>query len=163
MQFEEIQPHRHVAPWLHLLALERGDAKYDQRDSRGALPHYQKAIDICERTACTSTREYADALAGTDSMVCYAMKANDNQAVLSLLRKLGAGADTVSEGEIRRALAAGFDPKKIVYSGVGKSAEEMDYAMAQGVRIFNCESESELVLLDAEGPAGVVELAELVK
>ena len=92
-------------------------------------------------------REYADALAGTDSMVCYAMKANDNQAVLSLLRKLGAGADTVSEGEIRRALAAGFDPKKIVYSGVGKSAEEMAFALSSGIGEFNVESDHEVDLL----------------
>ncbi|MBM3545935.1 MAG: diaminopimelate decarboxylase [Alphaproteobacteria bacterium] len=92
-------------------------------------------------------REYADALAGTDAMVCYAMKANDNQAVLSLLKKLGAGADTVSEGEIRRALAAGFDPKKIVYSGVGKSADEMAFALSAGIGEFNVESDHEVELL----------------
>jgi diaminopimelate decarboxylase len=92
-------------------------------------------------------REYADALAGTDAMVCYAMKANDNQAILSLLRKLGAGADTVSEGEIRRALAAGFDPKKIVYSGVGKSADEMGFALSVGIGEFNVESDHEVDLL----------------
>ena len=77
-------------------------------------------------------REYDEALAGTGSTVCYAMKANDNQAILSLLQKLGAGADTVSEGEIRRALAAGFDPKKIVYSGVGKKASELAAALKAG-------------------------------
>jgi diaminopimelate decarboxylase len=92
-------------------------------------------------------REYADALAGADAMVCYAMKANDNQAILSLLRKLGAGADTVSEGEIRRALAAGFDPKKIVYSGVGKSADEMAFALSVGIGEFNVESDHEVELL----------------
>lgn len=94
-----------------------------------------------------SFREYADALAGTDALVCYAMKANDNQAVLSLLQKLGAGADTVSEGEIRRALAAGFDPKKIVFSGVGKSAEEMAFALSAGIGEFNVESDHEVDLL----------------
>jgi diaminopimelate decarboxylase len=88
-------------------------------------------------------REYADALAGTDGLVYYAMKANDNQAILTLLRKLGAGADTVSEGEIRRALAAGFDPRKIVFSGVGKSTEEMAFALSAGIGEFNVESDHE--------------------
>jgi diaminopimelate decarboxylase len=92
-------------------------------------------------------REYREALNGADATICYALKANDNQAIVSLLAKLGAGADTVSEGEIRRALAAGVDPKKIVFSGIGKSAEEMSFALSAGIGQFNLESEPEVDLL----------------
>ncbi|RUY14246.1 diaminopimelate decarboxylase, partial [Mesorhizobium sp. M7A.F.Ca.CA.004.12.1.1] len=82
----------------------------------------------CYSTA-TLTRHYrvfAQSFAGLDALVCYAMKANSNQAVLRTLAKLGAGADVVSEGELRRALAAGIPAGKILFSGVGKTAREMD-------------------------------------
>ena len=92
-------------------------------------------------------RVFTEALKGLDATVCYAMKANDNQAILRLLSKLGAGVDTVSEGEVRRALAAGFDPEKIVFSGIGKSAEEMSFALSAGIGEFNVESEPEVDLL----------------
>ena len=84
-----------------------------------------------------------------DSLVCYALKANSNQAVLRVLAKLGAGADVVSEGEMRRALAAGFPADKILFSGVGKTAREMDFALDAGILCFNVESEPELELLSA--------------
>lgn len=105
----------------------------------------------CYSTA-TLTRHYnvfAKAFADMDSLVCYALKANSNQAVLRVLAKLGAGADTVSEGEMRRALAAGIPAKKIVFSGVGKTAREMDFALDAGILCFNVESEPELELLSA--------------
>ncbi len=98
-------------------------------------------------SAATLTRHYrvfADAFADLDALVCYAMKANSNQAVLTLLGKLGAGADVVSGGELRRALAAGIAPEKIMFSGVGKTAEEMDFALSAGIHCFNVESEPEL-------------------
>ena len=103
----------------------------------------------CYSTA-TLKRHYtvfSDAFAGFDTMVCYAMKANSNQAVLKTLAGLGAGADVVSEGELRRALAAGIPPERIMFSGVGKSAGEMDHALAAGIHCFNVESEPELELL----------------
>ena len=84
---------------------------------------------------------------GAKNKVFYAMKANSNQAVLKTLARLGAGADTVSEGEVRRALAAGIPADKIVFSGVGKSAEELAYAVDAGIYQVNVESESELDLL----------------
>jgi diaminopimelate decarboxylase len=105
----------------------------------------------CYSTA-TLTRHYnvfAKAFAGMDSLVCYALKANSNQAVLRVLAKLGAGADVVSEGEMRRALAAGFPANKILFSGVGKTAREMDFALDAGILCFNVESEPELELLSA--------------
>ena len=92
-------------------------------------------------------RQYREALNGAEATICYALKANDNQAIVRLLAKLGAGADTVSEGEIRRSLAAGVDPKKIVFSGIGKSAEEMSFALSVGIGQFNLESEPEVDLL----------------
>lgn len=107
-------------------------------------------------SSATLTRHYtvfAKAFAGLDALVCYAMKANSNQAVLRILAKLGAGADVVSEGELRRALAAGIPPDKIVFSGVGKTAREMDFALAAGIHCFNVESEPELELLSARAVA----------
>lgn len=88
-----------------------------------------------------------DAFAGTDHMICYAMKANSNQAVIRTMAELGAGMDVVSEGELRRALAAGVPARKIVFSGVGKTAREMALALREGIACFNVESEPELELL----------------
>lgn len=109
----------------------------------------------CYSTA-TLTRHYrvfAQAFAGLDALVCYAMKANSNQAVLRTLARLGAGADVVSEGELRRALAAGIPAGKILFSGVGKTAREMDFALTAGILCFNVESEPELELLSSRAVA----------
>lgn len=107
-------------------------------------------------SAATLTRHYevfSRAFSGMDSLVCYAMKANSNQAVLTLLAKLGAGADVVSGGELARALAAGIPARRIMFSGVGKTAAEMDAALAAGIRCFNVESEPELEALSARAVA----------
>ena len=92
-------------------------------------------------------RVFAEAFADTDALVCYAMKANSNQAVLGTLSRLGAGMDIVSEGELRRALAAGVPGKRIVFSGVGKTRPEMAFALDSGILCFNVESEPELEAL----------------
>jgi diaminopimelate decarboxylase len=84
-----------------------------------------------------------------DALVCYALKANSNQAVIATLAKLGAGADVVSEGELLRARAAGIPPDRIVFSGVGKTARELALAVEQGILCINVESEPELELLAA--------------
>jgi diaminopimelate decarboxylase len=89
------------------------------------------------------------AFAGTEHLLCYAMKANSNQAVLKTMAALGAGMDVVSEGELRRALAVGVPARKIVFSGVGKTAKEMAYALKEGIACFNVESEPELELLSS--------------
>lgn len=105
----------------------------------------------CYSTA-TLERHYkvfAKAFEGVDSMVCYAMKANSNQAVLKTLGQLGAGIDVVSEGELRRALAAGIPASRIMFSGVGKTVREMDFAIGAGIYCFNVESEPELEVLNA--------------
>jgi diaminopimelate decarboxylase len=104
----------------------------------------------CYSTA-TLERHYkvfAKAFADVDSMVCYAMKANSNQAVLKTLARLGAGVDVVSEGELRRALAAGIPASRIMFSGVGKTVSEMDLALSVGIYCFNIESEPELEVLN---------------
>lgn len=90
-----------------------------------------------------------DAFKDTDHLLCYAMKANSNQAVIKTMAALGAGMDVVSEGELRRALAAGVPARKIVFSGVGKTAREMAYALREGIACFNVESEPELELLSS--------------
>jgi len=81
------------------------------------------------------------------SLVAYAAKANDNLAVLKTLARLGAGADVVSGGELAKALAAGIPANRIVFSGVGKTADEIDRALTVGILAFNVESEAELQLL----------------
>jgi diaminopimelate decarboxylase len=122
------------------------------------LPQIAAAVGTpfyCYSTA-TLTRHYkvfTEAFTGLDALLCYAMKANSNQAVLRVLARLGAGADVVSEGELRRALAAGIPPEKIMFSGVGKKAGEMDLALAADIHCFNVESEPELELLSARAVA----------
>ena len=87
---------------------------------------------------------YADACQGRDALVCYAMKANSNLAILDLLARQGAGFDIVSGGELKRVLAAGGDPQKVIFSGVGKSVEEMRLALSHDILCFNVESIPEL-------------------
>jgi len=92
-------------------------------------------------------RVFTDAFAGEKALVCYAMKANSNQSVLRTLAKLGAGADVVSGGELKRALAAGIPPEKILFSGVGKTEAELRAALGADILCINVESEPELELL----------------
>src|ERR1700755_653695 len=92
-------------------------------------------------------RVFTEAFAGEKVLVCYAMKANSNQSVLRTLAKLGAGADVVSGGELKRALAAGIPPEKILFSGVGKTETELRAALAADILCINVESEPELELL----------------
>jgi diaminopimelate decarboxylase len=89
-------------------------------------------------------RVFADAFADVPALVCYAMKANSNQAVIATLARLGAGADVVSEGELRRARGAGIRPEKIMFSGVGKSERELALAVDEDILCVNVESEPEL-------------------
>ena len=92
--------------------------------------------------------DFKAGLVGTNHLICFAVKANPNIAILNLFAKLGAGFDIVSGGELARVLAAGGDPQKIVFSGVGKSTEEMRNALSAGIFCFNVESASELVRLN---------------
>jgi diaminopimelate decarboxylase len=124
---------------------------------------HAEAVDLAELAArvgtpfyCYSTatierhyQVFASAFADVSALVCYAMKANSNQAVITTLARLGAGADVVSEGELKRARAAGIPPGKIMFSGVGKTERELALAVEEGVLCVNVESESELELLAA--------------
>ena len=110
----------------------------------------------CYATA-TLERHYRvlqEAFAGLDTLICYALKANSNQAVIATLARLGAGMDVVSEGELRRARAAGVPATKIIFAGVGKTRAEMAYALSEGIHGFNVESEPELDAL-SEVAAGM--------
>jgi diaminopimelate decarboxylase len=140
-----------------------------QIESMKTAIHYQGADLYCEGVALadiarrTGTpcyvysseailanyREYDESLADIPHQICYAVKANSNLAVLRLLAEAGAGFDIVSGGELYRVLKAGGDPARVVFSGVGKTAEEIDYALSQGIHSFNCESEAELALVEA--------------
>jgi diaminopimelate decarboxylase len=114
-----------------------------------SLPDIAHAVGTpfyCYSTA-TLERHYRilqQAFAGLDPLICYAIKANSNQAVIATLARLGAGMDVVSEGELRRARAAGVPADRIIFAGVGKTREEMAYALAEGIHGFNVESEPEL-------------------
>jgi diaminopimelate decarboxylase len=110
-------------------------------------PFYCYATATLER----HYRVFAQAFADVDALICYAMKANSNQAVIATLARLGAGADVVSEGELLRARAAGIPPQKIMFSGVGKTERELALAVEQGILCVNVESEPELERLAAIG------------
>ena len=99
----------------------------------------------------TFTRHYkvfSESIELPNKIIAYAVKANSNIAILNLLAKLGCGADVVSQGEIYRAMKAGIDPQKIIFSGVGKSQEELAYALKNNIRQINCESKEEIFILD---------------
>lgn len=119
-----------------------------------AIPEIARAVGTpfyCYSTA-TLTRHaevFMQAFTGQHARLCYAIKANSNLAVIATLARLGVGADVVSEGELRRALAAGIPPERIVFSGVGKTARELVFALETGIDQFNVESEPELELLSS--------------
>ncbi len=110
---------------------------------------------VYSRAALTdSFRQFTDALQGREHLICYAVKANSNLAILNIFARLGAGFDIVSAGELQRVLAAGGDARKVVFSGVGKTVAEMRMALDAGILCFNIESDAELDRLD--GVAGTM-------
>src|SRR5262245_9793239 len=117
-----------------------------------SLPHLAQTVGTpfyCYASA-TLERHYRvlqEAFAGLDPLICYAIKANSNQAVIATLARLGAGMDVVSEGELRRARRAGVPADKIIFAGVGKTRTEMVHALGEGILSFNVESEPELETL----------------
>ena len=110
----------------------------------GTPVYIYSAADILERY-----RAYDRAFGDLPHQVCYAVKANSNIDILRLLADAGAGFDIVSGGELFRVLQAGGEAAKVVFSGVGKTAEEIEYALREGIHIFNCESEAELAVIDS--------------
>ena len=134
-------------------------------DYRGGILHAEDVAiaDIAEQVGtpfyCYSTAAlterytaFANALSGQDATICYAVKANSNQAVIRTFADLGAGADIVSEGELRRALAAGVPADRIIFSGVGKTRDELAYALSENIHKINVESVPELQVLGELAP-----------
>ncbi len=99
-------------------------------------------------TLTNHVKSFAAAFKGTPHIICFALKSNSNGAVVRLLGREGAGADIVSGGELFRSLRAGIDPRKIVYAGVGKRRDEIEYALKVGILMFNVESGEELLTID---------------
>ena len=129
----------------------RGGVLHAEDVSLAALADAIGTPFYCYATA-TLERHYSvlqQAFAGIDPLICYALKANSNQAVIATLARLGAGMDVVSEGELRRALAAGVPADRIIFAGVGKTRAEMTFALREGILGFNVESEPELDALSA--------------
>jgi diaminopimelate decarboxylase len=129
----------------------RGDTLFIDDCSLAELARrFGTPLFVYSRTAMLAALgAYQRALAGRDHLVCYAMKANSSLAVLQAFDRAGCGFDIVSGGELERVLAAGIDPNKVVFSGVGKTRAEMQRALEVGVMCFNVESESELDLLSS--------------
>ncbi|MBT5518427.1 MAG: diaminopimelate decarboxylase, partial [Rhodobiaceae bacterium] len=122
-------------------------------------PFYCYSTATLERHFSVLDQSLADA-GLEDRLICYSVKANSNIAVIATLAKLGAGADIVSQGEMVRALKAGIEPSKIVFSGVGKTADEMHAALEAGILQFNVESLSEIDML-AEVAKGMGKRAQV--
>jgi diaminopimelate decarboxylase len=124
---------RDGALYAESVALERIAAEY-------GTPTF-----VYSRAALTEAHAaYAEALSGRDAMLCYAVKSNSNLAIMNVFARLGTGFDIVSGGELARVIAAGGDPAKVVFSGVGKTRDEMRAALTHGIYCFNVESEAEL-------------------
>ncbi len=128
----------------------KGDALYaeDLAVSEIAELHGTPCFIYSRATLERHYRAYESALWGLPNMICYAVKANSNLAVLSVLARLGAGFDIVSGGELTRVLKAGGDPARIIFSGLGKTVAEMQQALRAGIHCFNVESEAELTRLN---------------
>ncbi len=134
---------------MHFFAYRDGVLHAEDTDLR-AIAEAVGTPFYCYSTATLERhyRVFAEPFEGSDYLVCYSPKANSNQAVIKTLADMGAGADVVSEGELRRARAAGIPGERIVFSGVGKTREEMAYALSENILCFNVESEPELALLN---------------
>ena len=128
----------------------KGDALYaeDLAVSEIAEQHGTPCFIYSRATLERHYRAYETALAGLPNMICYAVKANSNLAVLNVLARMGAGFDIVSGGELSRVLQAGGDPAKVIFSGLGKTVAEIQQALQAGIHCFNVESEAELARLN---------------
>ena len=134
---------------MHHFRYVRGELFCEELPVSALIKKYGTPLYIYSQQTLTDHFEKLDqALAPLDHLVCFAMKANSNRAVLRTLARLGSGFDVVSEGELRRALNAGGDPRKCVFAGVGKKESEIEFALRQDIYSFNVESEPELARID---------------
>jgi diaminopimelate decarboxylase len=131
------------------ICYENGRLKIDDVDAEELVRKYGTPLYVYSQSALEFWfREFDSAFSSIEHITCFAVKSNSNLSVLRILKDLGAGADTVSKGEIFRALNAGIDPKKIVFAGVGKRPDEIEYGLEKEILMFNVESESELYTIN---------------
>lgn len=137
---------------------QSGSLMSDQKTLTSLAEEFGTPLYVYNRGAIEQAwQEFAQALHGREHLICYAVKANSNLAILNILARLGSGFDIVSGGELKRVLAAGGQADKIVFSGVGKSTAEMEAALEVGIRCFNVESDAELErLAEVASAHGVV-------
>jgi len=126
-----------------------GEVSLSDIAGKVGTPYYCYSLPTLKR----HIRAFEDSLEGVDHQTCFAMKANSNMAVLKLMASAGLGADVVSGGELYRALKAGISGDRIVYSGVGKTTQEIDMAINAGIMMFNIESEQELEVINSRAGA----------
>jgi diaminopimelate decarboxylase len=132
-----------------MLQFKKNDLHIERVRLSDIAKRYGTGVYIYSKNRLVKNFEsYRRALVLRDGLICFACKTNSSGTILKLLAKLGAGADTTSGGEIYRCLRAGFDPSKIVYAGVGKTAEEIEYALKSKILMFNVESFEELDAID---------------
>jgi diaminopimelate decarboxylase len=132
-----------------MVQFKKNDLCIEEVKLRDIAKKYGTAIYVYSKNRIIKNFEnYRKALKSRDGIICFACKANSNGTILKLLVNLGAGADTTSGGEIYRCLRAGFNPSKIVYAGVGKTTEEIEFALKNKILMFNIESFEELDLID---------------
>jgi len=130
---------------MNALAYQNGQLQFDGLSLNDIAAEFQTPCYIYSQAIIAANiNAYNEALNGREHLVCYAVKANSNIAVLSEVAKLGAGFDIVSKGELQRVLAAGGDANKVIFSGVAKTEDEMRFALEQGIKCFNLESPAEL-------------------
>ncbi|HTA31210.1 MAG TPA: hypothetical protein VK731_12040, partial [Candidatus Cybelea sp.] len=131
---------------MHSFAYRQNELFCEQMPVRQLAAKYGTPLYIySQETLAGRFQDLEAVLKPLDHRICYAVKANSNLAVLRVLARLGAGFDIVSEGELRRVIAAGGDAARCVFAGVGKTEREIEFALRRGVYCFNAESEAELV------------------
>jgi diaminopimelate decarboxylase len=131
------------------ICYENGKLKIDGVDAEKLAKEFGTPLYVYSQSALEYWfREFDSAFSSVEHITCFAVKSNSNLSILKVLGNLGAGADTVSKGEIFRALNAGIDPKKIVFAGVGKRPDEIEYGLEKGILMFNVESKSELYTIN---------------
>jgi diaminopimelate decarboxylase len=134
---------------MHLFEYKNGELYAEDVPVRRLVSEFGTPLYIYSyNTLLNHFKAYNNAFDGHPHIICFALKANSNGAIIRLFAKNGGGADVVSGGELFRALKAGVDPKKIVYAGVGKTEEEIKFALKEGILMFNVESEDELFEID---------------
>ena len=148
LQLPPLKPKENL-PIVNQFTLKNGELHAENLALSHIAASYDTPCYVYSKAALTQAfNDFSAGLIGTNHLVCFAVKANPNIAILNLFAKLGAGFDIVSGGELARVLAAGGDPQKIVFSGVGKTADEMRAALNAGIFCFNVESASELKRLN---------------